>query len=273
MPVLEHFTTGRPRPHPRRADRAARAGRAPDRRPVRVILVCGGLADGVTELVCARLQHSGYPYRLLDLAHYPGRLPRRLALDRRRALRHHRRPRLGPRSRRDHRRLRPLPRTRGPPAAATAIPRRRGAAARGGCRADGAPRGPALPGGQPHRRRHVEQQQALPGAAAPPRGPPGAGDAGHQRPRRRPRLPGRARRRDLQVGQRHPLDRPPPRPRPARSPRLPARRPGPVPGLRSRPQRARAHGRRRGLRHPDRDRGGGLPLRPSRRARRRDEAP
>jgi RimK-like ATP-grasp domain len=36
-----------------------------------VILVCGGLADTVTELVCARLHHSGYPYRLLDLAHYP----------------------------------------------------------------------------------------------------------------------------------------------------------------------------------------------------------
>jgi glutathione synthase/RimK-type ligase-like ATP-grasp enzyme len=36
-----------------------------------VILVCGGLADGVTELVCARLEHSGYPYRLLDLARYP----------------------------------------------------------------------------------------------------------------------------------------------------------------------------------------------------------
>jgi hypothetical protein len=36
-----------------------------------MILVCGGLADGVTELVCSRLEHSGYPYRLLDLAHYP----------------------------------------------------------------------------------------------------------------------------------------------------------------------------------------------------------
>lgn len=36
-----------------------------------MILVCGGLADGVTELVCARLQHCGFPYRLLDLAHYP----------------------------------------------------------------------------------------------------------------------------------------------------------------------------------------------------------
>ena len=36
-----------------------------------MILVCGGLADGVTELVCARLEHSGYPYRLLDLARYP----------------------------------------------------------------------------------------------------------------------------------------------------------------------------------------------------------
>ncbi len=36
-----------------------------------MILVCGGLADGVTEFVCARLEHAGYPYRLLDLAHYP----------------------------------------------------------------------------------------------------------------------------------------------------------------------------------------------------------
>lgn len=36
-----------------------------------MILVCGGLADGVTEFVCARLEHCGYPYRLLDLASYP----------------------------------------------------------------------------------------------------------------------------------------------------------------------------------------------------------
>jgi len=36
-----------------------------------MILVCGGLADGVTEFVCARLEHRGYPYRLLDLATYP----------------------------------------------------------------------------------------------------------------------------------------------------------------------------------------------------------
>jgi glutathione synthase/RimK-type ligase-like ATP-grasp enzyme len=36
-----------------------------------VILVCGGLADTVTEIVCARLEASGYPYRLLDLAFYP----------------------------------------------------------------------------------------------------------------------------------------------------------------------------------------------------------
>lgn len=36
-----------------------------------MILVCGGLADSVTELVCARLQHCGFPYRLLDLARYP----------------------------------------------------------------------------------------------------------------------------------------------------------------------------------------------------------
>lgn len=37
-----------------------------------MILVCGGLADAVTELVCARLQRCGYPYRLLDLGRYPG---------------------------------------------------------------------------------------------------------------------------------------------------------------------------------------------------------
>lgn len=36
-----------------------------------MILVCGGLADSVTELVCARLSDCGYPFRLLDLASYP----------------------------------------------------------------------------------------------------------------------------------------------------------------------------------------------------------
>lgn len=36
-----------------------------------MILVCGGLADRVTELVCARLDACGYPYRLLDLGAYP----------------------------------------------------------------------------------------------------------------------------------------------------------------------------------------------------------
>jgi RimK-like ATP-grasp domain len=36
-----------------------------------VILVVGGLADRVTELVCARLDDCGYPYRLLDLGFYP----------------------------------------------------------------------------------------------------------------------------------------------------------------------------------------------------------
>jgi glutathione synthase/RimK-type ligase-like ATP-grasp enzyme len=36
-----------------------------------MILVCGGLADKVTELVCARLLDCGYPYRLLDLGGYP----------------------------------------------------------------------------------------------------------------------------------------------------------------------------------------------------------
>lgn len=36
-----------------------------------MILVCGGLADSVTELVCARLEDCGYAYRLLDLGRYP----------------------------------------------------------------------------------------------------------------------------------------------------------------------------------------------------------
>ena len=36
-----------------------------------MILVCGGLSDGVTELVCSRLQDCGYPYRLLDLTRFP----------------------------------------------------------------------------------------------------------------------------------------------------------------------------------------------------------
>jgi len=36
-----------------------------------VILVCGGLADSVTELVCARLQDCGYAYRFIDLGTYP----------------------------------------------------------------------------------------------------------------------------------------------------------------------------------------------------------
>ena len=88
-----------------------------------MILVCGGLADGVTELVCARLEHAGYPYRLLDLAHYPAGYrvawrwtdagPAGTIAG----------PRLDPRSRGDHRRLRPLPWPRGPPAVRKAIPR------------------------------------------------------------------------------------------------------------------------------------------------------
>lgn len=36
-----------------------------------MILVCGGLADSVTELVCARLEACGYSYRLVDLGLYP----------------------------------------------------------------------------------------------------------------------------------------------------------------------------------------------------------
>jgi hypothetical protein len=36
-----------------------------------MILICGGLTDPVTELVCARLEQSRYPYRLLDLVVYP----------------------------------------------------------------------------------------------------------------------------------------------------------------------------------------------------------
>lgn len=36
-----------------------------------MILICGGLADSVTELVCARLEYLGYEYRLLNLGLYP----------------------------------------------------------------------------------------------------------------------------------------------------------------------------------------------------------
>jgi hypothetical protein len=36
-----------------------------------MILVVGGLADSVTELVCARLAERDYAYRLLDLGRYP----------------------------------------------------------------------------------------------------------------------------------------------------------------------------------------------------------
>ncbi len=36
-----------------------------------MILVCGGLADSVAELVCARLDDCGYPYRLLNLGTFP----------------------------------------------------------------------------------------------------------------------------------------------------------------------------------------------------------
>ena len=36
-----------------------------------MILVCGGIADTVTELVCARLDERGYPYRFLDFGRYP----------------------------------------------------------------------------------------------------------------------------------------------------------------------------------------------------------
>ena len=36
-----------------------------------MILVCGSLADPVTELVCARLQDCDYAYRLLELARFP----------------------------------------------------------------------------------------------------------------------------------------------------------------------------------------------------------
>ncbi|HXT22824.1 MAG TPA: glutathione synthase, partial [Thermoanaerobaculia bacterium] len=36
-----------------------------------MILVCGGLLDGVTELVCARLDACGYTWHLLDLARFP----------------------------------------------------------------------------------------------------------------------------------------------------------------------------------------------------------
>jgi glutathione synthase/RimK-type ligase-like ATP-grasp enzyme len=38
-----------------------------------MILVCGVLADTMTELMCARLADLGYEYLLLDQAHFPGR--------------------------------------------------------------------------------------------------------------------------------------------------------------------------------------------------------
>ena len=87
-----------------------------------MILICGGLADEVTELVCARLEACGYPYRLLDLARFPDeyRFTARwtdsgpegsIATEQ-----------LAPRSRRDHRRLRSLPRARRSSAAAGVDP-------------------------------------------------------------------------------------------------------------------------------------------------------
>ena len=36
-----------------------------------MILVVGGIADTVTELLCSRIEDCGYPYRLLDLGLYP----------------------------------------------------------------------------------------------------------------------------------------------------------------------------------------------------------
>src|SRR5438552_9176067 len=38
-----------------------------------IILFCGGLADSVTELVCARIEHLRYEYQLLNLGLYPKR--------------------------------------------------------------------------------------------------------------------------------------------------------------------------------------------------------
>ncbi|MBV9852473.1 MAG: glutathione synthase [Armatimonadetes bacterium] len=38
-----------------------------------MILVCGVLADGMTELMCARLEDLGYEYLFLDQAQFPGR--------------------------------------------------------------------------------------------------------------------------------------------------------------------------------------------------------
>lgn len=38
-----------------------------------MILICGVLADAMTELMCARLDDLGYPYLFLDQAQFPGR--------------------------------------------------------------------------------------------------------------------------------------------------------------------------------------------------------
>ena len=275
MVMVDHAAAARalrlayPRPHPRRPRRApygGTGGRPRGSQGAVMILVCGGLADGVTELVCSRLQDCGYPYRLLDLARFPedyrvswrwtdsgpegwiAATDWRLDLD---AISGVYARFLGPEDRP------PLPGL--DPADAAAL------RAEGDLGLMALLEDLAMPGGQPHRRRALQQFQAVPGARHQPRRPQRATDARHQRPRRGPRLSRRARRGDLQVGQRHPLDRPPPRPGPSRAPRSPVRRPGAVPGVRSRPQCPRAHCRRPGLRHPDRVRGGGLPLRPCRR--------
>jgi glutathione synthase/RimK-type ligase-like ATP-grasp enzyme len=47
-----------------------------------MILVCGVLADTMTELMCARLADLGYPYRFLDQVQFPGRCAIRWEIDR-----------------------------------------------------------------------------------------------------------------------------------------------------------------------------------------------
>ena len=204
----------RPRAHSRRARRRADADarrRAPTRR-----WCCH---DSDLRRPCrrrhrARLRaarrHCGYPYRLLDLARFPDeyRVTVRWTDGGPGGIDRHRR--LASRSRRDQRRLRSLPRARRSSAAAWRRSGRcDGAADRGRSQPDGARRGSRLSRGQSCQRRALEQLEAVSGARDQPHRAPRADDARHERSGRRARLRRRARRRDLQVGERRAIDRAP----------------------------------------------------------------
>ena len=264
--VLEHFALATSRPHPRRPRRAAYAGtgrRPRGSRVLSMILVCGGLADGVTELgVFPVAGTAAIPTACSTSPAFPrttgspggGRTAARRAgsppptggsISMRSAA-----STSGSSGRRIARRC---------PVSTLPTRRRSG---RERPRSDGAARGPPMPGGQPHRRRALQQPkpyQALvisgTGLRVPPTlvtSDPAAARAFHAEHgeviyKSASGIRSIVRR----LGPDH-----------ACASRSAVRRPGAVPGVRSRPQRPRAHCRRPDLRHPDRVRGGGLPLRP-----------